>query len=61
MFIDEALEEPGFWILGGGGVACEIIGYIISRKAGLGAFPIWQLLVLIVGTLIAAAFFATRD
>lgn len=61
MFIDEALDEPGFWILGGGGVAMEIIGWIASKRMGLGGFPLWQLAILMIGTLVAAAFFATKD
>lgn len=60
MGIEEALEEPAFWILGGGGVVMEIIGFLIAKKAGLAAFPMWQFGILIIGTLIAAAVFATR-
>lgn len=59
--ITEAFEEPAFWMLGGGGVAAIILGYIMGKKMGLDAFPIWQLLLLIVGTLVAAAWFATKD
>jgi hypothetical protein len=58
---EDILNEPGFWILGGGGVAMELLGWIIAQKSGMGGFPIWQMLILIVGTLIAAAFFATRE
>lgn len=60
-FISEALEEPAFWILGGGGVATELIGWVVGKRMGLGSFPVWQLLILIVGTLVAVAFFATKD
>lgn len=59
--IEEALESPGFWILGIGGVAAEILGWIISRRAGWEVLPFWQLLIMMAGTLVAAAFFALKD
>ena len=55
----EVLEEPGFWILGGGAVAATVIGYIVSRNMEM-SLPLWQFLVLIVGEIIAAAIFASR-
>lgn len=61
MGLEEALEEPGFWILGGGGIAMELLGWIISKRAGIEGFPIWQLIILMLGTLVAAAYFATRN
>lgn len=61
MDLMEALDEPAFWILAGGGVAMELIGYIISKRAMEFALPFWQLAILMIGTVIAAAFFATRD
>jgi uncharacterized protein (DUF983 family) len=60
MGLEEALDEPGFWILGGGGVAMVILGWILSRNMEY-SLPIWQLVVLIVGILIAAAYFSTKD
>lgn len=60
MGIEEALDEPGFWILGGGAIAMEVIGYIISQSMEY-SLPFWQLIILMLGTLVAAAFFATRD
>jgi len=60
-FIEDALEEPGFWILAGLGLSAELIGYIISKKSELGAFPLWQLIVVMVGTIFASAYFATKD
>ena len=57
----EILEEPGFWILGGGAVAATLIGYIGSKKMGWVPMPFWQLLVVLFVELIAAAFFASRD
>jgi len=38
-----------------------IIGWIISKKTELGSLPTWQMLVLILGVLIAAAVFANKD
>jgi len=61
MGLDDILGNPGFWLLGGGGVAAEVLGWKLSRGWAAGALPFWQLLVLIVGTLIAAAFFASRE
>lgn len=58
---DEILENPGFWILAGGGVGMEVLGWILSKNMGWGAFPLWQLLILILGTVIAAAIFANKD
>ena len=56
----EILEEPGFWILGGGAVIATIIGYIWSRKMEWIPLPLWQLILIIVVELVAAAFFASR-
>lgn len=61
MDILEALEEPGFWILAGGGIVAEVIGYIVSKRAGLAAFTWWQFLLVVIVTIIAAAYFATKD
>ena len=59
--LDEILESPAFWILGIGGVSMEVLGYIIGKNMGLGSLPMWQFIVLIIGTLCAAAFFALQD
>jgi len=60
--IEETLENPAFWMLGGGAIAAESIGYIVSnRSADLPAFPFWQFLVLVVGTIVIAAVFANRN
>jgi len=61
MGFDEILESPAFWLLGAGGVGAEILGWIVSKRAGWVAMPLWQLLVMIIGTLVAAAYFATKD
>lgn len=60
MGLEEALEEPGFYILAGLGVVCELIGFILARKMGT-PWNIWTFLILVVGTIVASAFFATKE
>ena len=57
----EILDNPAFWILGGGGVAMELIGWIAGKRMDLGTFPLWQLLIIMAGTLVAAAIFANKE
>lgn len=59
--IEEALESPGFWILGGVGTIMAIIGWIGGKKMGLPSFPVWQLLVFIAFIWGAAIFWAGRE
>ena len=59
--IDELLESPAFWLLGGGGIAAELIGYMASKRMDLMPLPLWQLGVMMAGTLVAAAYFALKD
>lgn len=59
--IDELIENPGFWLLAGGGLIAEVLGYILSKRMGFEAFPLWQLIIVMIGTVVAAAFFATRS
>jgi hypothetical protein len=59
--IDELMESVGFWILAGGGVSMEVLGWIISKRISDYSFPIWQLIVIIIGTIIASAFFALKE
>ena len=61
MGLDEALESPGFWILGGGGTAAVILGWIMSKRMTEYSFPLWQLGVIIIAILVASAFFALKD
>jgi len=61
MEIDDLIENPAFWILGGGGVAMELLGWIWSKRMGWVAMPFWQLLVMMLGTLVAAAIFANKE
>ena len=58
---EEAMETPAFWILAGGGVACELIGWIVSKRMMENSFPFWQLAIMMVVTVIAAVFFSTKD
>jgi low affinity Fe/Cu permease len=59
--ISDLLENPAFIILAGGGIAMEIIGWIVSKRMMDYSFPLWQLLIMIVVTVIASAIFANRD
>lgn len=59
--MEEALDSPGFWILGIGGITAEVLGYMMSKNAGWTVMPFWQLILMMVVTVVAAAFFATKD
>jgi len=59
--LDEIVDNPAFWLLGGGAVIATIFGYIISKRAGWEVLPLWQMGVIIIVELIAAAFFALRE
>jgi len=61
MDIEEALNSPGFWLLGGGGTIAVVLGWIMSKKSGWETLPLWQVIVMIIVILIASAFFATKD
>ena len=54
---EETLESPGFWILAGGGIVCTVFGWIFSKKIGV-ALPIWQLIIILITVVIAAALFS---
>ena len=58
---EDIFENQTFWILGGGGIAMEFLGWIMGKRMGLGSLPLWQFGILIIGTLIAAAVFANQD
>ncbi len=60
MGLEEALEVPGFWMLGGGAVLATVLGWRLSGSFGV-SVSWWQVLIFIVMELLAAAFFATRD
>ena len=59
--IEEIMESPGFWILGGGGTAAVLLGWIMSKRMTDFSFPLWQLAVIIIGVLAAAVFFALKE
>ena len=59
--IEEAMEKPGFWILGVVGTACVLIGWIASKKMELMTMPIWQVLIMIIVVWGASIVFASRD
>ena len=59
--LEEALEEPAFYILGVGGTIAVLLGYITSKKMDIAMLPIWQVIVIIIVILIASAFFSTRE
>jgi hypothetical protein len=56
----DILMSPGFVILAALAVGATVAGYFMGRKWGVPSFPIWQLIVIIVGELIAAYIFAAR-
>ena len=60
MDLSDLLENPAFIILAGGGVAMEVIGWIISKRMFEFSFPLWQLGIMILVTIIASAIFANR-
>jgi len=61
MDMEEILESPGFWILSAIGISAEVLGYVWSRNQEMMTMPIWQLIVLMVVTIAASAFFATKE
>jgi len=61
MELDEVAGSPGFWLLGGGGTAAVLLGYIFSKKSDLVAMPLWQIVVTILVIWAAAAFFVMRE
>ena len=57
----EIFESPAFWLLGGGAVVATVIGWTFSKRSMELALPFWQLIILILVELVAAAFFASRE
>ncbi len=60
MDIEEILDNPAFWILAGLGVVAETIGWIVSKSWESGGMPVWQFIILVLGTIGIAAFWAGR-
>ena len=61
MDISETLENPAFWILGGGGTIAVLVGWIMSKRAGWMSLPFWQVMVMVAAVVIASAFFANQE
>ena len=61
MGLEEVFESPSFWILAGMGISMEVLGYIVGKNMGLDSFPLWQFIILIIGTIVASAVFALKD
>ena len=57
----EAFEEPGFYILAGLGIVAEFIGFMVAKKMETGGFPIWQMILIMLVTVVASAYFSTKD
>ena len=60
MDLDDILSNPAFYILAALGLSAEIIGWKMSKSFGA-TFPLWQFIILMVGTVIASAVFAGRE
>jgi len=57
----EILASPGFVILALMAVSATVLGWTFASKFGVETrFPVWQLLVIILGELIAAYVIAAR-
>ena len=61
MGIEDVMEKPGFWILGVGGTAMVLMGWIMSRRAGWITMPLWQVLLTILVIWGASVAFSARD
>jgi len=60
-FIDwEVVNSPGFVILSILAVGATILGYILGSKWDLPSFSFVQLIIIILGELIACYYFASR-
>jgi len=58
---EEAFESIGFWLLFGGASAAVILGWILGKNMMGYSFPLWQILIILVGVFVASAFFAARN
>lgn len=59
MEFEDILGNPGFYLLAGGAIAATLIGWKMSKSFGA-SFPLWQVLIVMVVEVIAAAFFAAQ-
>lgn len=61
-FVDmDVVMSPAFVMLALFALTATTIGYIASSKMDLPAFPVWQLIVIMIGEVIAAYVFALRS
>ena len=61
MGLEDALEEPGFYILGAFTTVAMVIGFIASKRMTEYTFPIWQFIIMLIGGWVASAYFATKE
>lgn len=61
MAIEDALESPGFYILGVVGTLMVLLGWGMSGKMDSGALPFWQVIIIILVIWGASLFFAGRE
>ena len=59
--IEEALESPAFYILSALGIGAEVLGWMASKKMDMPQLPFWQLIVMVIVTIIASAVFASKE
>ena len=60
-FLDtEILTSTGFVLLAAFALGATLTGYIMGKRMGFPPFPVWQLIVIMVGEVIAAYVFAAR-
>ena len=56
----EILTSPGFLILCGLAIGATLIGYVMGRKWDMPSFPVWQLILILVGEVVASYVFIAR-
>ena len=61
MELDEVTSSSAFWLLGAGGTAATILGYIASKKMEMVSMPLWQLAIIILVIWGASAFFVMKE
>ena len=60
-FVDtEILTSVGFVILAVMSVGATVIGYIMGQRMGYDAFPVWQLILIILIEIVASYLFVDR-
>jgi hypothetical protein len=59
--LEDVMESPGFWILGGGGTVAVVLGYIFSKRMDIMPMPLWQIALTIIVVWVAAMFFSMNN